>query len=221
MAGDRHSIAEQPERITDPLEIARREAENGVRQFRLALDIIRTHVKDRERPFSLRPSTILQLHEAALRGIHPLAGTFRNTVVSIGGSKHTPPDAFMVTEEVSALCEHVNARWNDKGANHLGAYVLWKLNWIHPFSDGNGRTARAVSYVVMSIKLDSILPGTPTIPDQIASNKQPYYAALEAADSALTNTGEVDVSALEEMLDSMLSRQLLNAANEALGNAEA
>jgi Fic family protein len=173
MAGDRHSVAEQPERITEPLEIARREAENGVRQYKLALEIVRTHVHDRERPFSLRLPTILKLHEAALRGIHPLAGTFRNTVVSIGGSKHTPPESFMVAEEVSALCDYVNSHWGDRGANHLGAYVLWKLNWIHPFSDGNGRTARAASYVVMSIKLDSILPGTPTIPDQSQATSNP------------------------------------------------
>lgn len=217
--GDRHSVAEQREQITDPDELARREAENGVRQFKLAHDIVRTHVKDKERPFALRPSIILKLHEAALRGIHPLAGTFRNTPVSIGGSKHVPPDAFMVSEQVAELCDYVNSQWTARSANHLGAFVLWRLNWIHPFSDGNGRTARAVLYVVMSIKLDSILPGTPTIPDQIAANKQPYYKALEAADAALTATGRVDVSELEAMLDRMLAHQLVNAAKQAGGAA--
>jgi fido (protein-threonine AMPylation protein) len=34
----------------------------------------------------------------------------------------------------------------------------------HPFADGNGRTARAVAYVVLGIKLDSLLSGAPTIP---------------------------------------------------------
>jgi len=38
--------------------------------------------------------------------------------------------------------------------------------------------ARAVSYLVMSIKLDSLLPGTPTIPEQIANDKGPYYDPL-------------------------------------------
>jgi hypothetical protein len=28
----------------------------------------------------------------------------------------------------------------------LAAYGLWRLNWIHPFVEGNGRTARAVCY---------------------------------------------------------------------------
>jgi Fic family protein len=90
------------------------------------------------------------------------------------------------------------------------------MNWIHPFADGNGRTARAVSYVVLSIKLDSLLPGTPTIPEQIASNKDPYYKALEDADKAWASK-KIDVSALEGLVGDMLARQLLNAAKEAAG----
>ena len=214
--GDRHSIAETATLLTDPDEIARREAENGIKQFNRALDIVRTHVKDSERPFRLRSSIILQLHKEALRGLHPLAGTWRNTSVKIGGSGHQPPDSAFVSEEIEAMCIYVNDHWASANALHLAAYVLWKLNWIHPFSDGNGRTARAVSYVVLSAKLDSLLPGTPTIPEQIAANKRPYYDALEAADNAL-KVGKIDVSGLEQMLDSMLARQLVNAAKEASG----
>lgn len=99
----------------------------------------------------------------------------------------------------------------------FAAYVLWKMNWIHPFSDGNGRTARAISYVVLSIKLDALLPGTPTISEQIATDKQPYYKGLEQADKAWAATGQIDVSALETMLNNMLAAQLLNATKEAAG----
>jgi Fic family protein len=123
----------------------------------------------------------------------------------------------MVPEEVSHLCDYVNENWGAKGAVHLGAYVLWRLNWIHPFADGNGRTARAISYVVLSVKLDSILPGTPTIPDQIAEDKRPYYQALEAADIIWKEKGIVDVGELEKLLNGMLAKQLLNAATEAAG----
>jgi Fic family protein len=213
---DRHSVAETASLLQDPDEIARREAENGIRQFDLALEIIRSYVKDRDRPFKLRASTILQLHQAALDGLHPLAGTWRNTTVKIGGSAHQPPEAFFVSDEVQSLCEYVNDNWSGASAVHLAAYILWKLNWIHPFADGNGRTARAVMYVVLSIKLDSLLPGAPTIPEQIAGNKKPYYDALEIADQQLVS-GKIDVSMLEEMLDGMLSTQLLSAAKEASG----
>jgi Fic family protein len=216
LAQDRHSIAETAAVLTDPEEIARREAENGLRQFNLALEIIRSYVKDEGRPFRLRSSLILQLHQAALDGLHPLAGTWRNTSVKIGGSAHQPPEAAFVSEEIELMCDYVNENWSSKSAVHLCAYVLWKLNWIHPFSDGNGRTARAVAYVVLSAKLDSLLPGSPSIPEQIAGNKEPYYHALEAADSNL-KSGEINVGDLEEMLEGMLATQLLNAAKEASG----
>jgi Fic family protein len=55
-----------------------------------------------------------------------------------------------VADEVQSLCEYINDNW--QSTVHLAAYVLWKMNWIHPFADGNGRTARAVSYVVLSIR---------------------------------------------------------------------
>jgi hypothetical protein len=61
------------------------------------------------------------------------------------------------------------------------------------------------------------LPGTPTIPEQIAADKQPYYRGLEAADVAWSMTKQIDVSALENMLNGMLAGQLLNATKEASG----
>jgi Fic family protein len=160
MNTDRHSQAEQKDLIVDPIERARQEAQNGVIQFEMVLDIIQNHITPNQKPFKLKPSAILRLQEQALRGIHPLAGTFRNTAVSISGSKHAPPESFMVADEISDLCIYVNENWESRDALHLAAYLLWKLNWIHPFADGNGRTARAVSYLVMSLKLDSLLPGT-------------------------------------------------------------
>ena len=215
MVADRHSEAEDAALLSDPDEIARREAENGIRQFTLALDIIRTYVKDADRAFKLRAGPILQLHQAALDGLHRLSGTYRNTPVKIHGSLHQPPEPAFVADEVQAMCEYINENWT-KSAVHLAAYVLWKMNWIHPFADGNGRTARAVSYVVLSIKLDSLLPGTPTIPEQIATNKDPYYDALEKADRAWAEN-KIDVSILETLLGDMLAKQLLNAAKEASG----
>lgn len=215
MTDDRHSVAETAALLKDPNEIALREAENGIRQFDLAVEMIRSFVKDKERPFRLRANLILQLHQAALDGVHPLAGTWRNTKVSIGKSKHVPPEAAFVSDEIQDMCEYVNSNWA-RNADHLGAYVLWKLNWIHPFADGNGRTARTVSYVVMSAKLDSLLPGAPTIPEQISANKAPYYAALEKADEHYKE-GKIDVSELEDMLNAMLAKQLLSAAKQASG----
>jgi Fic family protein len=106
-----------------------------------------------------------------------------------------------------------------RAAAHLAAYVMWRLNWIHPFDDGNGRTSRAVSYLIMCMKLGYPLPGTNTIPDQIAANKQPYYDALEAADLVWKERKVVDVSALEKLLGGYLSAQLVSVIEQATGSS--
>ena len=78
----------------------------------------------------------------------------------------------------------MNERWSEKSPLHLASYVMWRLTWIHPFTDGNGRTSRAVSYLVLCIRLQMLLPGRLTIPEQIEVDRTPYYKALEAADEA-------------------------------------
>jgi Fic family protein len=98
----------------------------------------------------------------------------------------------------------------------LAAFVLWRLNWIHPFTDGNGRTSRAASYLVLCCRIGWVLPGKRTIPDQIAENKLPYYQALEEADDA-ERSGQVDLTKTETMLSMMLARQLYAVHTDATG----
>ena len=93
---------------------------------------------------------------------------------------------------------------------------MWRLNWIHPFTDGNGRTSRAVSYLVLSVATGMLLPGATTIPEQIIANRQPYYSALEVADAA-NREGRIDVGALEGMMADMLAAQLLSVVQLANG----
>jgi Fic family protein len=212
--GERHSKAFTPELIADPEERARREAENGLRQFDLVIDMFEEW-RARNQPFKLRPSRILALHRAALDGISGFAGNFRPAGVMIEGSKHQPPGGHLVAELVEELCDYVNEHW-DSTAVHLSAYVMWRINWIHPFDDGNGRTARAASYLALLVRLGWLPPGENTIPEQISRNKDPYYEALEAADAAY-GEGRVDVSKLEDMLADMLASQLAGIFEQATG----
>lgn len=215
-AGDRKSQAASPVLIQDPQELARREVENGLKQFDEVLGIVE-HYRDTKRTFKLRPSIILGLQRTALDGITSYAGLTRPAGVAIGGSEHEPPGAHLVPGLLEEMCDHVNDNWASATALHLAAYVMWQLNWIHPFVDGNGRTARAVSYLVLCVKLGYPLPGARTIPEQIAANKQPYYDALEAADVALKNGGKPDVTALEKLLEGYLSAQLVAVVEQATG----
>jgi Fic family protein len=119
-----------------------------------------------------------------------------------------------VPERLEELCDYVNDNWGRSSALHLAAYVLWRMNWIHPFVDGNGRTSRVVSYLVLCVRLGYVLPGTITIPEQISKNKDPYYQALEAADIA-NAAGKPDLTEMEKLLESLLASQLVSVIDAA------
>jgi Fic family protein len=201
----RDSRALEPQLITDRRARAEAEARNVLRQYDAGIAGIQTALE--RGSFKLRPSLVLALHREALGGISMFAGNFRPAGVEIEGSKHEPVGAHLVPELVEDLCDYVNEHWANSTPIHLSSYVMWRLNWIHPFADGNGRTSRIVSYVVLSIRAGAILPGTPTIPDQIVDNRNPYFDALDAADTAWRE-GRVDVSKMEELLGALLARQL-------------
>ena len=202
----RHSKAQEAEVARDPDELARLESRNVIQQYRKIEEMVGYWLEP-DHLFKLRPSHILTLHRAALEGISATAGVWRPAGVAIGGSKHTPPQAFEVPEQIEELCDYVNSNWDKKSPLHLASYVMWRLNWIHPFTDGNGRTSRAVSYLVLCVALVMLPPGHMTIPQQIEENKTPYYRALEAADYAWAG-GAIDLSEMKDLLGTMLAKQL-------------
>jgi Fic family protein len=212
---ERHSKPIEVDLIADPKERARQEARNGLRQFDEVIEQIEYWLQP-ERPFKLRPSAILNLHRKALEGISAFAGVWRPAGIEITGSKHAPPPAHLVPELIEQMCDYVNGN-RSKSPVHLAAFTMWRMNWIHPFTDGNGRTSRALSYLVLCIRLRYRLPGVNTIPEQIAANKNPYYAALEAADkSRFPET--LNVTEMETLLEDLLAKQLASVLRAATGD---
>jgi len=68
--------------------------------------------------------------------------------------------------------------------------------------------------LILCIALGIRLPGIQTIPEQIASNKQPYYKALEAADTAFEKA-EIRLENMEELLGNALAQQLVDVHKKA------
>jgi Fic family protein len=95
---------------------------------------------------------------------------------------------------------------------------MWRLNWIHPFADGNGRTSRILSFYVLFSRLGSLLPGTPTLPELIIDHRSLYEEALDAADDA-AKEGRVDVSRMEKLIERLLAKQLARVYELAAGKA--
>jgi Fic family protein len=182
------------------------EARNGLRQFDRMVELI-DQCTGRGPRFRMRPSTIMELNRLAVESLVDAPGAWRQVPIEISTSRHTPPDYLSVPREIDEMCEYVQGYWSDRTPLHLSSYVMWRLNWIHPFVDGNGRTSRIMSYLLLCAKLGYRLPGTKTIPERIVEDKKPYYAALEGADLAWTQ-GRVDVSEMENLLQGHLEAQL-------------
>lgn len=203
----RGSKPKGPEMFTSPAEKALLEAKNGLLQYDL---VVQLAASAKGSSFSLTPSALLDLQRVAIQNIYTCAGTFRTLPVHIDGTTHNPPPAEKVPALVRDMCAYVNDNWK-KTALHLSSFIMWRLNWIHPFAGGNGRTSRACSYLVMCVRAAQLFPGTKTIPDQIVEHRDPYYAALDAADMAWEKTGQVDVLVMEALLEKLLAAQLLSA----------
>ena len=203
----RHSHALEPELITDPIKKAELEASNGLQQYDLAVNFVEQSIE--RGAFRLRPSLILSLHREALNGLSVYAGNYRPAGVEIRGSNHQPVGAHLVPELIENMCDYVNEHWSeDRIAFHLAAYVMWRLNCIHPFADGNGRTSRVLSFVVFSARINQILPGSPTLPELIVSHRDAYVDALDAADASYLNNSTIDVSKMEELISALVGKQL-------------
>jgi Fic family protein len=71
---------------------------------------------------------------------------------------------FSLSHENWTIVEHPTA---------LAAFALWNLNRIHPFIEGNGRTAGAAGYYLICMKQGRILGGKKTVPERIRENRNP------------------------------------------------
>ena len=146
----RDSLAREPELIVDPIKRAEAEAANGLRQFDLEKSIAQEAI-DRQSSgdyqFRLRPSLILSLHRAALADVSSYAGNYRPSTVAISESRHTPPGAHMVAELVEGMCDYVNDNWPTATPIYLAAYVMWRLNWIHPSLLQNSMSATQFAFI--------------------------------------------------------------------------
>jgi Fic family protein len=186
-------------------EIALKEAENGLLQFDLMHRLIEQAIENGQQP--LTPDVIKEFQRLAVVGLEVEAGQFRQGPIGIDGSEHVPPPFEQVPGLLDEMCAYVSAHWRDREPLHLAAYVMWRLNWIHPFSNGNGRTSRVASYLVLCAVLGMDLPGDEAVPDIIDADKARYYFALDEADAAWLD-GRLDVSEMEAVIDAALVRQL-------------
>lgn len=123
------------------------------------------------------------ISEMLIRTIHSLvvhntdkdwAGRYRNSNAIIGGAKHTPPDALDVPEAMRQFIQ-----WLKKNQTispiELAALAHHRLVYIHPFFDGNGRTARLfMNWLIIQHSYPLVII--------LKNDRKKYYNVLAQAD---------------------------------------
>lgn len=169
-----------------------------------ALDIVNKLAA--KKPSALRESHLLSLHALILKGIDDTStGHYRSVPVRISGSAVVLPNPRKMPELMEDFCAWLAAK------NHLhpiafAAETHYRLVTIHPFIDGNGRTARLLMNLLLMMQ--GYPPAIIRPRDRLA-----YINALETAQLGGAKT------AYERLIMQAVSRSLDIYLNAAKGNA--
>lgn len=156
-------------------------------------------------------NVVSEFHRTATLFLLHAPGAYRMEPVVVGGPQgvvHQPPPHEEVPEKMQGFFQVLETNWGQASAQEIAAYCLWMINWIHPFKNGNGRTARAFCYACICLKLGFVLPGERTVIDLIMDQRQEYYRALKIADLAFEAGKEPDLEPMIAFVDRLLFEQL-------------
>lgn len=183
------------------------EVSNGNRQYDFLRAIVWASL-EMGRPF-LSQHVIKAFNFQAITCLHTSPGEYRPCYVEVGD--HVPPAHHRVPALMDDFVNLVNRNWESSDAVALATFVLWRLNNIHPFINGNGRTARAACYFVLCLKAGGWLSGDTILPELIRANRAEYVDALQQAHVTFAASGEPDLTILHALLTRLLDEQLATA----------
>ncbi|MGE0768966.1 MAG: Fic family protein [Hyphomicrobiaceae bacterium] len=177
---------------------------NGNRHYDFLRSVVLAAVAS-GKPF-ISHNIIKALNYHAIVCLHTNPGEYRPWLVQVGDD-FKPVQHFRVPDLMDDFINTVNVSLSSQDAVGLSAYVLWRLNHIHPFNNGNGRTARAACYFILCVTSGGWLRGAPILPELLVQNRDEYVAALKAADASLPSGG-VDLADLHALLVRLLQQQM-------------
>ena len=176
------------------------ESMNEIINLMKALDFIDGHISNTQ----IDRNFILELHRIVVDNLNHESDDhvsgFRNKDVIITNSHHTPPSHYDVADLMRELIKYINTTTNNQDELLKLTLTHHRFVWIHPFSNGNGRTARLLTYAMLCkkgyIEPNALRLFNPTA--VFAGNRHKYYDMLQLADS---NTGEGLLTWCEYFLD--------------------
>ncbi len=153
-------------------------------------------------PYILTIETILQIHKHVVDRLLPdeSSGNFRSKQVVIrntqtGEISYTPPPAAEVPYLIEDLIDWINSDHGREVHPVIKAGIIhYELSRIHPFVDGNGRTARALSTLILFLDGYDIRKFF-SLEEYFDNNPMDYYLTLQAVSNQLVmDTHERDLT---------------------------
>ena len=167
-------------------------------------------------PFSI--DDLLRAHGSMMTALTDDAGKFRRKGVGVfseTGLVHLAPPAERVPGLIAELFE-----WLAKAGDHLlirSCVFHYEFEFIHPFSDGNGRMGRLWQSLILG-RLNPLFEHLP-VENMVFSSQQAYYDAI-AASSAKSDSGPFIDFMLGEILKTLKSHQGVEQAGYNPNEAE-
>lgn len=125
--------------------------------------------------YLLNTKDILAVHNLIMQRIErDFAGRYRNAGVRISGANFTPPNALKVHDLMEELIQWANEEFKTVHVAIKATIFHHRFVWIHPFFDGNGRTARLLYNLLL---MEAGYP--PAI--ILKNDRKKYYDALNQA----------------------------------------
>jgi len=145
---------------------------------------------------AIEQDDILRVHELLMRSIDDQnAGKYRSGQVRVAGTTFMPPSAEKIQSMISELLQTLSQNPDELRPIELAAFFHHGLVYIHPFLDGNGRTARLLMNVVL---LRTGYPFTVLL----KVDRPKYLRALSEADNGnLIPFGNFVANCVERSLD--------------------
>jgi Fic family protein len=131
-------------------------------------------------PKTLTIDIIRDLHTQAMKKISLQAGKFRQEPWAIfdasGNAIHLAPPFFEIPKLINQYLEYLNSLTDHPGI--IAAISQFIFEKLHPFADGNGRTGRLISALILkqhNYHLRGMLP----FEEYTDNHRESYYYALE------------------------------------------
>lgn len=165
-----------------------------VKNHKAALDFLETLTH--KKSFEIQEADVLNIQKIILQGIDDdNAGIYRSVSVRILGSQAVFPNPLKIPELMEEFFSWLQTKC-DIHTVQLAADAHYKLVTVHPFVDGNGRTARLLMNLIL------IQNGFPPA-NILMENRREYIDSLEKAhlENNLEDFYDIIIKAVDKSLD--------------------